>query len=53
MNRSLHLRVSDTWFNLATARAEKLGLSLSEYIRSAVIKDVEEDKKWIQNQKKF
>jgi len=42
MNRSIHFRVSQVWFNLAVARAEKLGLSLSEYVRSVVTKDVEE-----------
>jgi metal-responsive CopG/Arc/MetJ family transcriptional regulator len=45
MNRSIHFRVSESWFNLATARAEKLGLNLSEYIRSVVTKDVEEGRK--------
>ena len=45
MNRSIHFRVSQVWFNLATARAEKLGLSLSEYVRSVVTKDVEEGRK--------
>ena len=42
MNRSIHFRVSESWFNLANARAEKLGLSLSEYIRSTIAKDFEE-----------
>ena len=45
MNRSIHFRVSESWFNLATARAEKLGLNLSEYIRSVVSKDIEEGRK--------
>jgi len=42
---SLHFRASDVWIQMATARAEKLGLSLSEYIRSVVTKDVEEGRK--------
>lgn len=41
MNRSIHFRVSESWFNLATARAEKLGLNLSEYIRSTISRDCE------------
>lgn len=52
MNRSIHFRASDAWFNLATARAEKLGLSLSEYIRSTIAKDCEEEKKLEKNYKK-
>ncbi len=39
---SLHFRASDVWIQGATARAEKLGLSLSEYIRSTIAKDFEE-----------
>jgi hypothetical protein len=42
MNRSIHLRVSDAWYDLATNRAERLGLNLSEYIRSTIAKDCEE-----------
>ena len=41
MNRSIHFRVSEAWFNLAVARAEKLGLNLSEYIRSTISRDCE------------
>src|SRR5574343_1864628 len=41
---SLHFRASDVWIQMATARAEKLGLNLSEYIRSTIAKDCEEIK---------
>ena len=42
MNRSIHFRVSDNWYQLALARAKELGINLSEYIRSVVSKDCEE-----------
>lgn len=44
MNRQIHFRVSEEWFKLASARAKKLGLSLSEYVRSLVAKDCEDEK---------
>jgi len=42
MNRSIHFRVSDNWYQLALARAKELGINLSEYIRSTISKDCEE-----------
>ena len=43
MNRSIHLRVKEDWYQKSSDRAQKLGLSLSEYIRGVVARDCEED----------
>ena len=42
MKRQINFRVSESWYQLAQARANGLGINLSEYIRSVVSKDCEE-----------
>lgn len=45
MNRQINFRCSDVWYQRALSRAQELGLGLSEYIRSTIAKDFEEENK--------
>jgi len=51
MNRKINFHITDVWYQKATARAQSLGLNLSEYVRGVVSKDFSMEEKKMEETK--